>query len=269
MGMPASLHGENRILVQHGRAHIRQLAQLAVGDELDRLRFADDARVGHQEARHVGPVLVQVGHHGARDDGAGDVRAAARKGFDRAVRQRAVKAGDDRVPRLREPLAHHAVGAVAVEHAVCVEEHDLGGVDERIAEIEGQQDAVEVLAAAGRVIPRAAAAQVLLNGGERLVQRHGQSQPAADLLVPLADGGQPRGKVLPLRRQPMAVQQHIGDLLVLGKALARRARHNVPPTLLGKNDGGAFPKLLRRGKRTAAEFDHFFYRFAHKNTQSP
>ena len=68
------------------------------------------------------------------------------------VRQRPVKAGNDRRLKLRKPFSHNPIGFFAVEYAVFIEEHNLGRIDERIAEIKRQQDAVEVFAAACRII---------------------------------------------------------------------------------------------------------------------
>ena len=66
-------HRENRVLVQHARAHIGKLAQFAVGDDVDALGALDDARIRHQKARNIGPVFIKLCARRARDDRAGDV----------------------------------------------------------------------------------------------------------------------------------------------------------------------------------------------------
>ena len=100
--------GEHGLVVQHGRAHVGQLALLPVGDLLDGAGVLDQARVGHQQAGNVGPVLVHGGMDGAGDDGPGHVRPAAREALDLALRVLPVEAGDDRDPALGDGLASRA-----------------------------------------------------------------------------------------------------------------------------------------------------------------
>ncbi len=87
--------GEDGLVMQHGRAHVRQFALLPIGDFFDRAGIVNEARVGHQHAGHIRPVLVNRGMDGAGDDGPGHIRAAAREAFDLPLRVLPVKAGND------------------------------------------------------------------------------------------------------------------------------------------------------------------------------
>ena len=87
---------EDGLLVQHGRAHVGELAQLLVGDARNGLRALDDARVCGQKARDVRPVLVQVRLQALGQDGAGDISAAAIEQLDLALLSGTVEAGHDK-----------------------------------------------------------------------------------------------------------------------------------------------------------------------------
>ena len=53
-------HREHRALMQHLRAHVAQLAQLVVGYALDGVGIVNYARIGHEYAGNVCPVLIQI-----------------------------------------------------------------------------------------------------------------------------------------------------------------------------------------------------------------
>ena len=76
-GDPRLANGEDRLVVKHGCAHVGELAELAIGEFVDRARVIDDAWIRHQETRDVRPVLVNVGGDAAGDDGARHVAAPA------------------------------------------------------------------------------------------------------------------------------------------------------------------------------------------------
>ena len=83
----ARLHRrEDRLVVEHAEACVGQLAHLAVGHRVDALlHLRNDARIDGIDIVHVGEVLIDVGADRRRQDGAGDVRSAARERGDRAV----------------------------------------------------------------------------------------------------------------------------------------------------------------------------------------
>ncbi len=151
-GNPRLPHREDRLVVQHRRAHVGELAELAVGQHLDGARVVDDARVGHQQARDVGPVLVDIGTGAASHDGPGDVGASAGEGLDRAVRQRSVEAGDHGAGGTCQPIADGLLGPLGVEAALGIEVDDVGRIHEFVAQQIRHDEPVQVLAAAGRVV---------------------------------------------------------------------------------------------------------------------
>lgn len=73
------LRGEDGVFVKHGRAHVGKLAQFGVGNVGDRLRIANDARIGHQESGNIGPVFVDICFHDVGQNGTGHIAAAARR----------------------------------------------------------------------------------------------------------------------------------------------------------------------------------------------
>lgn len=106
--------------MQHLRADIAQLAQLAVSHAADRLGIVYDARVCHQNAGDVRPVFVHVRTERRRGERAGDVAAATGEGFDVTVRHHAVKAGNDDPASLCGG-AQCRVGGVPVDAAIKLE----------------------------------------------------------------------------------------------------------------------------------------------------
>lgn len=148
-------HGEDAFLVQNRRAHVAQLAQLLIRHFPNAARVRHDARVGHQEAGNVCPVLIKLRVNRARDDRAGNIAAAAGERAHLAIREGAVKARNDRALVLFQLRAQHLVRPFRGEHAPPVEADELARVDEIPAETVRQQPPAQVLAPAGREVRRA------------------------------------------------------------------------------------------------------------------
>lgn len=72
-------HREDRHFMQHLRAAVGKLAQLAVGRALDGARMIDDAGIGHQNAGDIRPVFVDIRIQRRRGQRTRDIRAAARQ----------------------------------------------------------------------------------------------------------------------------------------------------------------------------------------------
>ena len=116
-------HREDRVLMQHARAHIGKFAQLAIGDIANRFRIAHNARIGHQTAGNVRPVFIHVGLNRARNNRARDIAAAAGKGFDVAVRIASVKARHNRALMPGQQRAELFLCLIAVQPPLFVKEN--------------------------------------------------------------------------------------------------------------------------------------------------
>ena len=116
--------------MQNACAHVRKLAQLLVGNARNGLSLGYDARVGRVEARHVGPVLVQIGTQALGQDRAGNISAATVEQLDLALARRAVEARHNKTALLTI-LLHQLGGAIHAERAVVMERHNRRGVQER------------------------------------------------------------------------------------------------------------------------------------------
>ena len=92
---PRKTNREDRLFVQHGRAHVGELTQLTVGNGGNDFRILDDTRIGYQETGNIGPVLVDVSVYGLCHDGTSDIGSAAGEGFYASVRFCAVESRND------------------------------------------------------------------------------------------------------------------------------------------------------------------------------
>ena len=244
----------DRVLVHDRGAHEGQLAQLGVGDLRDRARVGHDARIGHQNAGDVRPVLVHVRVHSRRGQGARDVAAAAAHDLDLAGGQAAVKAGDQDLSVGREGLGDRAVGPVAVDLAVVAEEYAVRRVDEAIAQILGHQTGREILAAGDQLIHARVAAQT---GGELFhlsLRVEAQAQLRADLGKALLDRLQDVVAGHAVAQMCVAQIQQIRQLVVAGAALARRGHDHDAARRVRFYYIFDFSELFRSRDRGAAEF---------------
>ena len=249
-------HGEDRAFVQHLRADVAQLAQLAVGHAADGLRIVDDAGVSHQDAGDVRPVFIYVRAECRRRKRAGDIAAAAGEGLDVAVGHHAIKAGDDD-PAVLGERAQRRIGDLLIDGAVELELDPPGRVNELVAEVFGHQARGEVFTARGELILADAVFHLLPQLVKFLVEAELEAAFGDDLVIAVADHGEDilaRNAILNVCGAEI---EQIGDLVVAGEALARRGDDDHAAGGVGVHDGLHFGELVRVGERGAAEFQNF------------
>ena len=251
-------HGEDRILVEHGRAHIGQLTKLTVSDRLNSAGVLDNSGVCHHKARNVGPVLVKVCLCGTRHDRTRNIRAATREGLDRSVGHYAVKSGNDSVLVLHQLFCKHAVGLLLVKASVLLEEDDVLGVDEGIAEVLGENETVEIFSARRRKIASRTVHHCVLDVFKLAadIEIHSEVGDNAviarlDLLIELVD-------IFVVTNLLVARIQHIGHLGVVFRTLSGCRGNNVSARGVCLDDRSNLFEMLCIGKRAAAEFYYFY-----------
>ena len=215
-------HRKHGILMQHLRAHVGKLPQLLVGDAADGPGIPHNAGIRHQEARHVGPVFIELRVRSPGDQGPRDVAAAAGEGEDLPLFPAAVEARDHGIGHRGKPLLDQAVGLRRVQNPVRVKAYQLRAVRKGPAQVLSQQEGADVLPAAGAVIPAGPPADLITDAVKRLLQRQGQPKAVFDLLKTAADDIKHILKLQLVAGQLIAHQQHVGDLVVAVIALAGR-----------------------------------------------
>ena len=253
------LHREDGGFVQHGRAHVGQLPQLRVGDHVDGRRVVHDARVAAEQAGHVRPVLVEVGCGRARNDCAGDVRAAAAEGAHLAVRHAAVEAREHCAGNPLQNEGQFLLRGLGVKAAILTEEDVVLGIDQRPIQIGRHHHGDEVLAPTSGVVPIDLAAQLRLDVVQLRIQIQIQPQLAHDLAVALPHQAEAVGEIQIVLRRVAAAVQKVGDLDVVPIALARCGHHHIAPRRIAVDDRRTLAELRRIRQRAAAEF----YRLEH------
>ncbi len=139
-------YGEDRVFVENGSAHIRELSQFPVCDSLNAYGIIDDPGICHHKARDICPVLVDVRLAGSRYDRTRDIASAPGKSLDMSVKSSAVKSRNDRSGCLRENLGENLIGLLLVQISLFVKKDHIFGVDKFIAKIAGHDASVEILA---------------------------------------------------------------------------------------------------------------------------
>ena len=250
-------NGEDRILVQNGRAHVGKLTQLTVGDGANGTRILHDAGVGHEKSGYVGPVLIQLGISGSRHDGAGHVRAAAAEGLDGAVGHHAIEAGNDGIGVLLQLLAQQTIGVLLVIGAVVLEADHRLGVNEAEAEVFCQNDGVEVFTAAGSEVAAGVVLNTVLNIFElaRDVKIH--AEITDDAVVSLLDLTEILGDILIVVRHFVAMVEHIGHLDVCREALSGSGSDHVVSVGVSLYDLCNAAELVGISQGRATEFHNF------------
>ena len=158
------------VFVQNASSHVGEFAQLRISDLLDVLRIGHNARVGHQEARYVRPVFVEVRLEAARKNGTRNVRAPTGHHLDLAVRRRAVEPRHNEAAVLLQNALEVFRRLLKIKRAVKLHRYDVLGIHEGEAEEIGHQTGGEVFAAARNVVNRevgerfAESAELFLNG---------------------------------------------------------------------------------------------------------
>ena len=156
--------------MQNASSHVGEFAQLRISDLLDVLRIGHNARVGHQEARYVRPVFVEVRLEAARKNGTRNVRAPTGHHLDLAVRRRAVEPRHNEAAVLLQNALEVFRRLLKIKRAVKLHRYDVLGIHEGEAEEIGHQTGGEVFAAARNVVNRevgercAESAELFLNG---------------------------------------------------------------------------------------------------------
>ena len=142
---------EDGSLVEDLGTAVAQLPQFVVGDLRDGLGIVHDPGVRHQDAGHVGPVLVDIGIQSRRRQCAGDVAAPPGEGLDLPVRELAVEAGDHHAGAAHQD-PQSLIAALLVHGAVEAEMDPVRCVDELEAQEIRHEPGGEILAPGGQLI---------------------------------------------------------------------------------------------------------------------
>ena len=269
----AALHGRgDRLVVEDAEARVGELAHLAVGHRGDALlHLGDDAGVDGVDVVDVREVLVDVGAHGGRENGARDVAAATREGGDRAVLAVAEEAGvDDDALEVAERAREAAVALVderrvatlALQHHARVLRACVAGLHAALAEGGGGELRAVVLAGGLERVHEDA--RVLLRGGEARLEvgldllhdLRAEVEVAGDGGVARDDGGERGLRVRLVEGRLGERDEQIRHLRVGLVTLAGGGHHDHAPLRVREDDVDHLGQLLRVRERTAAEFAH-------------
>ena len=221
------LNRQNRLLMQHGRAHVGQLTQLLIGNIRNGARLFDHLGISHQDARYVRPVLIDIRIQRVGHDCAGNVTAAARHHMDSAIGHYAVKAGHDEARGMHRALCDSGIGFFVVNLPIVIEKYALGRIDKAKAQMFAHQPGGQVFAARNQIIHRDILIELAAQLFKLTFQIIVQPQLIADAVVALLDHGKDilmRHAVIDMR---MGQIQQIGDFAVLFMALARGGDHHA------------------------------------------
>ena len=145
---------------------------------------------------------------------------------------------------------------LGVKRTVIAEEDHICGIDEIEAEIFGEDDAVEILAAAGGIVTAGIVQQRTAHEGQLILQRVIDAQLFNDAVIPRADLTEDVGDILPAAHHLVTGIQHVGDLSVLREALSGRGGNDITARLICSDNGCNLSEMFCIGQRTAAEFDY-------------
>ena len=251
------LYGEDRILVEHGRAHVRKLAKLSVGDGLDGTWIVDNSGVCHKEARNVGPVLVQIGIKCARNNRARNIRAAARKCLDGSVGHNSVKSGNYRGSVLHKLLTHSLICLFLVERAVILEVDNVLSVDKVELEVLCKNERVEIFTAACRKVTAGAVHHSILYVFKLTRDIEIESESFDDGIVSVGYLCVKLVDILVVTDLFVALVKHICDLGIFLESLAGRRRNYVTAVGVSLDYACYLLEMLGVRKRTSAEFYYF------------
>ena len=249
--------GENGSLVEHLGTAVAQLPQLVVGDLGNGLGILHNPGVRHEDAGYIGPVFVDIRVQSRRGQSAGNVAAAPGKGFDFAVGQLAVEAGNHHAGAGHQ----HPQGFVAgflVHAAVKAELDPVRRVNELEAQKIRHEPGGEIFAPAGQfVLGDGFVVQLGLQGGKFRLQIDGQVQIPGDFPVAGGDHFKNAGAVHTVLGVGIAQIQKIRDFVVLLVALAGGGYDHHPAVRVSQQNVPDFPVLARVRHGGAAEFDYF------------
>lgn len=183
----------------------------------------------------------------------GDVTAAAVEELDLAVDSGAIEARQHEGAVADHDVLQADGGALHVDGAVVVEDHDVGGIDEGKPKVLGHEVGGEPLAAGDHVL-RGVLLDVACEGLELLGNRPLEAQLVGDVLEALLDVGEKRRAVHVVLHVGVDQQEQVGDLVVAGEALAGGGDHHEAAVGIGLDDVLDLAELLGRGYGGAANF---------------
>ena len=241
--------------------HIRQFAQLLVRYLIYDTGIVHYPRIGGHKAVHVGPVLVHFRAHRSRDDRARNIRTASAERMDTSVGIGAVESGNDRLTDLGKLLGGFFVGFFGSEHAVVVKDYEFRRVHEFVAEFLCENDRAEIFASAGAVIDRIRRGHLFLDFVQYGFDIEVQPQLLHYLYEARSYLGKSRAALAVYLQIVIAGVEHIGDLGVVGKSLARCRHHYVVALGIGSHDLRRSLHRRRVRHRRSAELDCFLCHF--------
>ena len=253
-------------VVEHACAGVGEFADFAVAHVFDGQRIFHNARVSHEHARDVGPVLVLGGIDTVGEDCARNVGTATAEGLDFATEVCTVEARQHvKLVFVRQGLRDIFVGLR--RNAVLVVEGDQREcVDEVCAQVLGHEACAQEFATAYQEVGAHGFGLVLelvFEAVEVFGQFVFETQVLADFVVALTDQV-PRGrKVEALGGEVVGAVEEVGKLCFLRIALAGCGNDDDLAVLVGFNDGLDLLELAGIGDRAAAELTydsltHFF-----------
>ena len=248
---------EDGSLVEDLSAAVAQLPQFVVGDLRDGLGIVHDPGVCHQDAGHVGPVLVDIGIQSRRRQCAGDIAAPPGEGLDLPVRELAVEAGDHHAGAAHQD-PQGLIAALLVHGAVEAEMDPVRRVDELETQEVRHEPGGEILAPGGQLIlGDGFLVQLGLQGRKLRLQVDGKAQVTDDLPVPGGDHLEDAGAVHTVLGVGEAQIQQVRDLVVLLVPLAGSGDDDHPPLRIRQQYIPDLSVLARVRHGGAAEFDYF------------
>ena len=207
------------------------------------------ARIGGHQPVHIRPVFVQARAHRARDQRAGNVRAAAWKGAHFAAPRRAVEPWNDGVFQRSKQPRKTSVSLLQIRRAVLAQANGLRRVYKRPAQTAGEEMAAQIFApACGKF--RAAAGDFLPDAAQLALHVHAQRRRH------FAKARQRR-----CQRFVVAIpgaQEQIGNFFIAVKAPPWRGYHHKTARAVAAQDRHGLPHARSVAERGAAKFayDH-------------
>ena len=157
---------------------------------------------------------------------------------------------------LLELIAHLSLGLFLIVHTVLAEEDHRLGVDKVKAEVLGQDQRVEVFAAAGGKITSGVMRDRVADVIQLARNVKLQTELADDVVIALGDLCVVGSNVLVIADHIVAVIQHIRDLNVVTVALSRRRCNHKPTVRIALDDLGNLAELLSVRQRGASKFNN-------------
>ena len=145
--------GQDRVGMEHGRAHIGKGTQFPVAHIGDGFRLAHNSGIRRVQTGYIRPVLIEIRVDGACRKAPGDIGAAPFKSMDSAGHIRPVEAGDHSMAEGQKGSLHGPGRHGAVELSVLVKTDAPGRIHKSIAQIGSHDPGGQVFAPAGCIVP--------------------------------------------------------------------------------------------------------------------